>query len=109
MDSRVRELRGRAMNLPIRSKRVPLVDVMIALLVLAIALLVLEGLMVTTTRNSSLGGHMTEARGLGTNAVPFLYNYYIVGSIGQDQMDFSLVRSNCEVREKIVRLIPTGS
>ena len=34
---------------------------MIALLILAIALLALAGLMVTTTRNSSFGGHMTEA------------------------------------------------
>ena len=48
-------------------------------------------------------------RGLGTSALAFKYNYYIIDSIGQDQMDFSLIRSNCEVREKIVRLIPTGS
>ncbi len=50
-----------AMNLPIRSKGFSLVEVMIALLILAIALLALAGLMVTTTRNSSFGGHMTEA------------------------------------------------
>ena len=48
-------------------------------------------------------------RGLGMSAIAFLYNYYIIDSTGQDQMDFSLVRSNCEIREKIVRLIPTGS
>jgi Tfp pilus assembly protein PilX len=48
-------------------------------------------------------------RGLGTSAIAFHYNYYIIDSIGQDQMDFSLIRSNCEVREKIIRLIPTGS
>jgi PilX N-terminal len=48
-------------------------------------------------------------RGLGMSATAFLYNYYIIDSIGQDQMDFSLIRSNCEIREKIVRLIPTGS
>jgi Tfp pilus assembly protein PilX len=48
-------------------------------------------------------------RGLGTSALAFKYGYYIIDSIGQDQMDFSLIRSNCEVREKIVRLIPTGS
>ena len=56
--------------------------------------------------------HTTVAkipRGLGTSALAFKYNYYIIDSIGQDQMDFSLVRSNCEVREKIVRLIPTGN
>jgi Tfp pilus assembly protein PilX len=48
-------------------------------------------------------------RGLGTSAIAFLYNYYIIDSTGQDQMDLSLIRSNCEIREKIVRLIPTGS
>jgi len=46
-------------------------------------------------------------RGLGMSAVAFQYNYYIIDSIGQDQMDLSLIRSNCEIREKIVRLIPT--
>lgn len=36
-------------------------EVLIALLILAVSLLALAGLMVTTTRNSSFGGHMTEA------------------------------------------------
>jgi Tfp pilus assembly protein PilX len=56
--------------------------------------------------------HTTVAkvpRGLGMSAIAFLYNYYIIDSIGQDQMDLSLIRSNCEIREKIVRLVPTGS
>ena len=48
-------------------------------------------------------------RGLGMSAIAFLYNYYIIDSTGQDQMDLSLIRSNCEIREKVVRLIPTGS
>jgi hypothetical protein len=48
-------------------------------------------------------------RGLGTSAIAFLYNYYIIDSTGQDQMDLSLIRSSCEIREKIVRLVPTGS
>jgi Tfp pilus assembly protein PilX len=48
-------------------------------------------------------------RGLGMSAIAFQYNYYIIDSIGQDQMDLSLIRSNCEIREKILRLIPTGS
>jgi len=48
-------------------------------------------------------------RGLGMSALAFKYNYYIIDSTGQDQMDLSLIRSNCEIREKIVRLIPTGS
>ncbi len=49
------------MNLSMRSKGFSLVEVLIALLILAISLLALAGLMVTTTRNSSFGGHMTEA------------------------------------------------
>jgi type IV pilus assembly protein PilX len=56
--------------------------------------------------------HTTVAkvpRGLGLSAIAFQYNYYIIDSVGQDQMDLSLIRSNCEIREKIVRLIPTGS
>lgn len=38
-----------------------MVEVLIALLILAVCLLALAGLMMTTTRNSSFGGHMTEA------------------------------------------------
>jgi type IV pilus assembly protein PilV len=61
MNSRIKELRGMAMKLSMRSKGFSLVEVLIALLILAISLLALAGLMVTTTRNSSFGGHMTEA------------------------------------------------
>jgi Tfp pilus assembly protein PilX len=48
-------------------------------------------------------------RGSGLSAIAFQYNYYIIDAIGEDQMDFSAVKSNCEIREKIVRLIPTGN
>jgi type IV pilus assembly protein PilV len=61
MNSRIKELRGVAMDLSIRSKGFSMVEVLIALLILAICLLALAGLMATTTRNSSFGGHMTEA------------------------------------------------
>ena len=61
MNSRIKELRGVAMNLSMRSKGFSLIEVVIALFILAICLLALAGLMVTTTRNSSFGGHMTEA------------------------------------------------
>ena len=46
-------------------------------------------------------------RGLGMSALAFQYNYYIIDSIGQDQMDFGLIRSTSEIREKAVRLIPS--
>jgi hypothetical protein len=48
-------------------------------------------------------------RGLGLSAIAFQYNYYIIDAVGRDQMDLGTVRSNCEIREKIVRLIPTGN
>ncbi len=48
-------------------------------------------------------------RGLGISAIAFQYNYYIIDSIGRDQMDLGTIKSNCEIREKIVRLIPTGN
>ena len=47
-------------------------------------------------------------RGLGISATTFQYNYYLIDSIGEDQMDLSLIKSSCEIRQKIVRLIPTA-
>lgn len=44
-----------------RSKGFSLIEVLVALFILAISLLALAGLMVTTTKNNSFGGHMTEA------------------------------------------------
>ncbi len=61
MNSRIKDIRGVAMNSSMRSKGFSMVEVLIALLILAVALLALAGLMVTTTRHSSFGGHMTEA------------------------------------------------
>lgn len=38
-----------------------LIEVLIALVILAVSLLGMAGLMATTTRNNSYGGHLTEA------------------------------------------------
>ena len=47
-------------------------------------------------------------RGIGTSAIKFEYNNYIVDSTGVDQlMGISVAGSKCEIREKIVRLLPT--
>ncbi len=48
-------------------------------------------------------------RGIGISAIAFNYNYYIINSVGRDQMDLGTAKSTCEIREKIVRLIPTGN
>ena len=49
------------MNNSIRSKGFSLIEMLIALVILSISLLALAGLMATTTKNNSFGGHMTEA------------------------------------------------
>lgn len=55
-----------------------------------------------TTRTSA-------PRGLGFSATGQIeYEHYLVDSIGRDQIDISLMRSNSHVREKLVRLIPTS-
>jgi hypothetical protein len=46
-------------------------------------------------------------RGSGFSAINFEYDHYIIDSIGRDQTDVGLVRSNCQVREKIATVVPT--
>jgi Tfp pilus assembly protein PilX len=46
-------------------------------------------------------------RGSGFSAINFEYAHYLIDSVGRDQTDMGLVKSNCQVREKIVRIIPT--
>lgn len=46
-------------------------------------------------------------KGLGFSAINFEYSYYIIDSVGRDQMNLSLSKSNCQIREKIVRVSPT--
>lgn len=46
-------------------------------------------------------------RGSGFSAINFEYDHYIIDSSGRDQTDVGLVRSNCQVREKIATVVPT--
>jgi hypothetical protein len=46
-------------------------------------------------------------RGSGFSAINFEFDHYIIDSIGRDQTDIGLVRSNCQVREKIATFVPT--
>jgi len=48
-------------------------------------------------------------RGSGFSAAGgYEYSYFIIDSIGRDQIDVDLFKSNCNVREKVVRLLPTS-
>jgi len=53
---------------------------------------------------------MTGApRNSGSSATGnYEYSYFIINSNGRDQIDSSLIPSNCLVREKVVRLLPTS-
>ena len=54
-------LGGVTLKVLMRSKGFSLIEVLIALVILSVSLLGMAGLMVTTTKNNSWGGHMTEA------------------------------------------------
>ena len=45
----------------IKSPGFTLIEVLVALVILSVSLLALAGLMITTTKNNSFGGRMTEA------------------------------------------------
>ena len=55
--------------------------------------------------------HTTKSnapRGLGFGATGNIdYEHFFVDSVGRDQTDTGLLKSNCQVREKVVRLLPT--
>jgi len=46
-------------------------------------------------------------RGSGFSAISFEYRHFVIDSKGQDQLDLSLVKSACEIEQKVVRLVPT--
>lgn len=46
-------------------------------------------------------------RGSGFSAISFEYRHFLIDSTGHDQTDIGLIRSACEVEEKVVRLVPT--
>ena len=46
-------------------------------------------------------------RGSGFSAISFEFKHFVIDSKGEDQLDLSLVKSSCEIEEKVVRLVPT--
>jgi hypothetical protein len=54
--------------------------------------------------HTSIGG---PPKGLGFSAINFEFQNYIIDSIGRDQLDVDANKSTCQVREKLVRLVPT--
>jgi type IV pilus assembly protein PilX len=49
----------------------------------------------------------TPPKASGFSAIHFEFQNYIIDSIGRDQLDAGANRPNCEIREKVVRLVPT--
>jgi Tfp pilus assembly protein PilX len=46
-------------------------------------------------------------RGSGMSATgSFGFEYYLIESTGHDQLELSLMKSNCEIHQKVVRLVP---
>ena len=46
-------------------------------------------------------------RGGGVSALSFEFEHFLVASTGRDSTDINPIRSTCEIREKVVRLVPT--
>jgi Flp pilus assembly pilin Flp len=48
-------------------------------------------------------------RGLGFSAIGNIeFEHFVIDSIGKDQRDSSLSSSTCQIRERVVRLVPTS-
>ncbi len=53
-------------------------------------------------------GQTGAPRGLGLSAAGnYEYNYYLIESTGEDQLDVNSNKSTCIIQQKVVRLIPT--
>jgi type IV pilus assembly protein PilV len=61
MDSEANAVQRMARKAPARSRGFTMVEVLLAMVILSVSLLALAGLMMTTTKNTSFGNHMTEA------------------------------------------------
>ena len=63
------------------------------------------------TKASALITHIPDQsgspRGLGFSAAHFEFLYYMINAVGQDQIEFSPVKSTCTMEEKVLRLVPT--
>jgi Tfp pilus assembly protein PilX len=46
-------------------------------------------------------------RGGGVSALNFEFEHFLVASTGSDSTDINPIRPKCEIREKVVRLVPT--
>lgn len=53
-------------------------------------------------------GQTGAPRGLGLSATGnYEYNYYLIESTGEDQLEVNSNKSTCTIQQKVVRLIPT--
>lgn len=81
------------MILSLKSKGFTLIEVLLAIVILSISLLALAALMVTTTQNSSFGGHVTEAATYAQDQLERLRITTSWGDIDNDWVDSTGIKS----------------
>jgi hypothetical protein len=57
--------------------------------------------------NTHIPDQYGAPRGSGFSAAHFEFLYFMINSVGEDQIEFSPVKSACTMEEKVVRLVPT--
>jgi len=57
--------------------------------------------------NTYISDQYGSPRGSGFSATHFEYLYFMIHSVGEDQIEFSPVKSSSTIEEKVVRLVPT--